>query len=143
MKIGWVGGSQKGIAAVWTPNRHDKGAGLSGSEAKRQDVPQALQILFPASSLLQSGVVDVPQLAQLNAPTVAAAPGVFAFMRIFPLGSGDAAGDVDGPGAATSVGVVEDCAEATSALLNVGHPEQADVPPVPSQRPSPGQVPPR
>ena len=28
-----------------------------------------------------------------------------------------------------------------SALLNVGHPEQADVPPVPSQRPSPGQVP--
>ena len=28
-----------------------------------------------------------------------------------------------------------------NALLNVGHPAQALVPPVPSQRPSPGQVP--
>ena len=33
-------------------------------------------------------------------------------------------------------------AEMAKALLYVGHPEQALVPPVPSQRPSPGQVPP-
>lgn len=31
---------------------------------------------------------------------------------------------------------------ALSALLYAGQPEQAEVPPVPSQRPSPGQVPP-
>ena len=33
-------------------------------------------------------------------------------------------------------------AEMANALLYVGHPEHAFVPPVPSQRPSPGQVPP-
>lgn len=33
-------------------------------------------------------------------------------------------------------------AERARTLLYVGHPEQADVPPVPSQRPSPGHVPP-
>jgi hypothetical protein len=32
--------------------------------------------------------------------------------------------------------------DAAKALLYVGQPEQADVPPVPSHRPSPGQVPP-
>lgn len=33
-------------------------------------------------------------------------------------------------------------AESANTLLYVGQPEQALVPPVPSQRPSPGQVPP-
>ena len=37
-------------------------------------------MLFPTSSLLQSGVVLVPQLAQLNAPTV--------FLDRFPLFGG-------------------------------------------------------
>lgn len=36
---------------------------------ERKSSPHALQILFPTSSLLQSGVVLVPQFAQLNAPT--------------------------------------------------------------------------
>lgn len=48
-------------------------------------VPQALQILFPTSSLRQRGVVLVPQLAQLSAPTALRAldrllPGVWELM---------------------------------------------------------------
>src|SRR5271169_2469124 len=37
----------------------------------RRYSPQALQILFPTSSLLQRGVVLVPQFAQQSAPTAA------------------------------------------------------------------------
>lgn len=110
--------------------------------SKRQDVPQALQILFPTSSLLHSGVVDVPQFAQLSAPTAPAAPGVFAFGRILPLTSGDGAGGVAGAGADGAGGAVDELPGVASALLlKVGHPEQAEVPPVPSHRPSPGHVP--
>ena len=37
--------------------------------------------------------------------------------------------------------VFEESISALSALLNVGQPEQDELPPVPLQRPSPGQVP--
>lgn len=105
-------------------------------------------MLFPTSSLLHKGVVDVPQFAQLRAPTAPAAPGVFAFGRILPLASGEGAGDDDGAGAGEVVDVappvVAGVVEAASALLlKVGQPEQAVVPPVPSHRPSPGHVPAR
>lgn len=36
---------------------------------KKENIPHALQILFPASSLLHNGVVLVSQLKQLSAPT--------------------------------------------------------------------------
>lgn len=55
-----------------------------------KDSPQALQMLFPTSSLLQSGVVLVPQFAQLNAPTVFLA-------RLPPGGAGLAAGPLCSP----------------------------------------------
>ena len=108
--------------------------------------PQALQMLFPTSSRRHSGVVDVPQLAQLSAPTAALA------VRLFPLTPGPTPTPL-GPGdeAGPAWSVEGRCAEGEepsissrvlSALLYVGQPEQADVPPVPSQRPSPGQVPP-
>lgn len=42
----------------------------------------------------------------------------------------------------TSISSAASLADTAKALLYVGQPEQADVPPVPSQRPSPGQVPP-
>ncbi len=66
-------------------------------------------MLFPTSSLLQSGVVLVPQFAQLNAPTV--------FLARFPPGGAGlapgptlcspsvAAPPVDGPGAGAGVGL--------------------------------------
>ena len=49
-----------------------------------------------------------------------------------------AAGEVASPGDGV---VATPAARADRALLYVGQPEQAEVPPVPSQRPSPGQVP--
>jgi hypothetical protein len=60
-------------------------------------------MLFPTSSLLHKGVVDVPQFAQLNAPTAPAAPGVFAVGRILTLASGDGAGEEAGGGAGVEV----------------------------------------
>ena len=116
--------------------------------------PQALQMLFPTSSRLQSGVVLVPQLAQLSAPTAPRArflfpPGTAALATGLPpspalcsaslsLTAAEAAAklgdEVTGPSALPT---------ADNALLYVGHPEHAELPPVPSQRPSPGHVPAR
>ena len=106
----------------------------------------------------------VPQLAQLSAPTAARA-----FGALVPLLSPSAppsapssladdtsAGGVDpatraageegvspwAAAVASSSASASKRADTASALLYVGHPEQADVPPVPSHRPSPGQVPP-
>ena len=46
---------------------HGEGERIAGNRG--MDVPHALQMLFPTSSLLQSGVALVPQFAQLSAPT--------------------------------------------------------------------------
>ena len=137
-------------------------------QPKKKDSPHALQILLPTSSLLQSGVVLVPQLAQLRAPTAArtflpapappapwllltspsfAVPGEAAAAS---LGDPPASGDpvFSTPTMSASLCCCCFCccsskrAETDRALLYVGHPEHDDDPPVPSQRPSPGHVPP-
>lgn len=101
------------------------------------------------SSLLQSGVVLVPQLAQLNAPTATRA--FFALIALALASLSLAAGEAISSGAlgeamppiasASAAGTSAADRPAARTLLYVGHPEQASVPPVPSQRPSPGQVP--
>lgn len=107
-------------------------------------------MLFPTSSLRHKGVVLVPQFAQLNAPTelfkrdfpltappTKGEPGV-AGCSCTPSITGGLLGSALGPAAgAGAPGPDRD----ESALLNVGQPEHADVPPVPSHRPSPGHVP--
>ena len=126
--------------------------------------PQALQILFPTSSLLQRGVVLVPQFAQQRAPTATRgflllpppptlASASLSIPGVVNSGSITAAGTTvsamgESAAAATRAALAAAAfsssirAEIANALLNVGQPEQALVPPVPSQRPSPGQVPP-
>src|SRR5882757_3945895 len=106
-------------------------------------------MLFPTSSLLHNGVVLVPQLAQLRAPTVdltffaGPAGGLSASMlgeAASPLGEAACAG-TDGGGSSAGV-AMSNLPDTASALLSVGHPAQALDPPVPSHRPSPGHVPP-
>ena len=142
------------------------------NQKKKRDSPHALQILLPTSSLLQSGVVLVPQLAQLRAPTAARtflpapappAPWLLLTSPSFAV-PGEAAaapaslGDPPASGLPVfstptmSASLCCCCccfcccssrrAETDRALLYVGHPEHDDDPPVPSQRPSPGHVPP-
>ena len=105
-------------------------------------------MLLPTSSRLHKGVVLVPQLAHDSAPTAALpffAVAVGPTLASLSFAAGDAAPSAFGEARAeadsgtSSMSILADTA---SALLYVGHPEQADVPPVPSQRPSPGQVPP-
>jgi len=120
-----------------------------GERKSWKNAPQALQMLFPTSSLLHNGVVLVPQLAQLRAPTadliffMGPAGGLSASML------GEAASPVAGDAARTaadgdesSAVVLSTLPDTASALLSVGHPAQALDPPVPSHRPSPGHVPP-
>lgn len=84
----------------------------------------------------------VPQLAQLNAPTAF-------FMRDFPLTAPLTSGVLGGGGSTTGgrLSVLGPAAAEPEielrALLKVGHPEHAEVPPVPSHLPSPGHVPAR
>lgn len=106
-------------------------------------------MLLPTSSLLHNGVVLVPQLAQLSAPTAdltffagpdgglsVSTPGDGASpVGVTPRAGAD--GDDSSAGAAIS-----NRPDMASALLSVGHPAQALDPPVPSHRPSPGHVPP-
>ncbi|KAF5328233.1 hypothetical protein D9619_013424 [Psilocybe cf. subviscida] len=139
---------------------------------RKGHLPHALQILFPTSSLLHSGVVLVPQFAQHSAPTagralpfpplppVAAAFGAtaLALASLSTAALGDpgasattaALGEADSsPAAKAAATAALDSAAAfsssmravASTLLYVGQPEHALVPPVPSQRPSPGHVP--
>jgi hypothetical protein len=61
-------------------------------ELIKTDIPQALQMLFPTSSLLQRGVVLVAQFAQLRAPT---APLIFDLPPDTPGLSTSALGDDD------------------------------------------------
>ena len=118
------------------------------SDMKRdRDAPHALQMLLPTSSLLQSGVVLVPQFAQLSAPTADLA--FFAGGGLSTSAPGEemsAAGDAvcATAGAASSVvaGSVSSLPDTTRELFSVGQPAHALVPPVPSHRPSPGHVPP-
>lgn len=117
-------------------------------------------MLFPTSSRRHKGVVLVPQLAQFSAPTAARAlADAAAPPRPMPrpltgrtsassaedtsAGAGDEAwaGEEAGSAAAASAASASRRAETARPLLNVGQPEHAVVPPVPSQRPSPGQVP--
>lgn len=143
----------------------NRGNGDENLELK--NAPQALQILFPTSSLLQRGVVLVPQFAQLSAPTAALTflPPTLLTAATVPVASGLAPSALalgDAPSPATGDAAAAGGAEAASgfvdaamtsaafsilddtamALLKVGHPEHAVVPPVPSHRPSPGHVPP-
>lgn len=57
-----------------------------------EDVPHALQILLPALSRRQRGVVLVPQLVQLRAPTGTAAPLLARFWGVMLRGGGGGAG---------------------------------------------------
>jgi len=59
------------------PRRNEK------RDKTKDHPPQALQILFPTSSLLHNGVVLVPQLAQQRAPT-AALTFLFAALAVAP-----------------------------------------------------------
>ena len=110
--------------------------------------PQALQMLLPTSSRRQSGVVDVPQLAHERAPMGATRPlRPRAPWPALPSGESadwcccSAAGWAEGEG--WLLVFEESISEPVpSALLYVGQPEQDELPPVPLQRPSPGQVPP-
>ena len=112
---------------------------------KGQNLPQALQILFPASSRLHSGVALVPQFAQLNAPTGARPLPPRTTPFPFPPSEVEsaAAGVMTGTAAAagSEAAAAASLAACERRLLYVGQPAQAEVPPVPSQRPSPGQVP--
>jgi len=105
-------------------------------------------MLFPTSSRLHNGVVLVPQLAQLRAPTadltfLAGPAGGLSASTL-----GEAASPVGDTARAAADGdelsavVVSNLPDTASALLSVGHPAQALDPPVPSHRPSPGHVPP-
>lgn len=90
--------------------------------------PQALQVVLPSWSLLQSGVVLVPQLAQVMPAGAGGAPA-----------APPAAAEVeDGP-----VELDEKRPELTAwmVLLSEGQPVQVCLPPVPLHSPSPGQVP--
>lgn len=106
-------------------------------------------MLLPTSSRLHSGVVLVPQLAQLRAPTAdltffagpeaglsVSTPGEGAS----PVGVAPRAG-ADGDDSSAGA-VMSNLPDMARALLSVGHPAQALDPPVPSHRPSPGHVPP-
>lgn len=104
-------------------------------------------MLLPTSSLLHNGVVLVPQLAQLSAPTADltffAGPGLSVSTPgdgASPVGVAPRAG-ADGDDSSAGA-VISNLPDIASALLSVGHPAQALDPPVPSHRPSPGHVPP-
>lgn len=120
----------------------------STADMKRdRNAPHALQMLLPTSSLLQSGVVLVPQFAQLSAPTADLA--FFAGVGVSPSAPGEevsAAGDATcvTTAAVSSVvaGSVSTLPDTTRELFSVGQPAHALFPPVPSHRPSPGHVPP-
>lgn len=106
-------------------------------------------MLLPTSSLLHNGVVLVPQLAQLRAPTADLTffAGPDAGLSVSTPGEGASAMGVapragaDGDGSSAGT-VISNLPDTASALLSVGHPAQALDPPVPSHRPSPGHVPP-
>lgn len=138
------------------------GRGDAGQRTKRKDnkadLPQALQMLFPTSSRLQRGVVLVPQLAQLSAPTAPRArflfpPGIAALATGLPPSpalcsaslsfTAAVAVVVAGAEVGDEVTWPFELATADKVLLYVGQPEHAELPPVPSQRPSPGHVPAR
>lgn len=129
-------------------------------EVKR--LPHALQIVLPMSSRRQRGVALVPQFAQLIAPTGAN----LALNRGFELLDGSSSGDncwavpysaialegatlgSVGPGKSSIWGDSDLFLTRlllrfaiVCRLLKVGQPAQAEVPPVPLQRPSPGHVP--
>lgn len=53
-----------------TKSNNPLSCATSQQSRANEHVPHALQMLFPTSSLRQRGVVLVPQLAQLSAPTV-------------------------------------------------------------------------
>lgn len=106
-------------------------------------------MLFPTSSLLHNGVVLVPQLAQLRAPTADLTffAGPEAGLSVSTPGEGASpAGVAPRAGAdgedSSGVAAISNLPDTASALLSVGHPAQALDPPVPSHRPSPGHVPP-
>lgn len=106
-------------------------------------------MLLPTSSLLHNGVVLVPQLAQLRAPTADLTffAGPDAGLSVSTPGDGASPAGVapragtDGDGSSAGA-VISNLPDTASALLSVGHPAQALDPPVPSHRPSPGHVPP-
>jgi hypothetical protein len=64
------------VAGIQHPKTCKMGERRANDERRHKvdDLPHALHILFPTSSLLHSGVVDVPQFAQLSGLTTAARP---------------------------------------------------------------------
>lgn len=104
-------------------------------------------MLLPTSSLLQSGVVLVPQFAQLSAPTAALA--FLAGGGLSPSMPGEET-SAAGVAVCTTAGAVSSVVAGSAStlggtereLFSVGQPAHALDPPVPSQRPSPGHVPP-
>ena len=104
-------------------------------------------MLLPTSSLLQSGVVLVPQFAQLSAPTADFA--FFAGAGLSASTPGEEASAAGDATCATAVvvsfvvaGSVSSLPDTARELFSVGQPAHALDPPVPSHRPSPGHVPP-
>lgn len=104
-------------------------------------------MLLPTSSLLQSGVVLVPQFAQLSAPTADLA--FFAGAGLSASATGVEASATGDAACATAVAASSAAADSFSGfpdtareLFSVGQPAHALDPPVPSHRPSPGHVPP-
>ena len=98
-------------------------------------VPHALQIGFPSSSLLHKGVFVVPQfwhcISVWTLPEWGFGPGaISAYCVSFTALLATIV-------AATAAA----CAALATRLLNAGHPLQLELPPVPSQWPSPGHVP--
>lgn len=120
----------------------------STAEMKRErNAPHALQMLLPTSSLLQSGVVLVPQFAQLRAPTADLAFFAGAGLSASATGeevsaAGDAARVTAGAVSFVVAGSPSSLPDTARVLFSVGQPAHALDPPVPSHRPSPGHVPP-
>jgi hypothetical protein len=116
-------------------------------------VPQFAQLSAPtAGRAFRLCVAAAPTLASLSTAAGDAAASIFGDASAppsFPLlpstpSIGAAAATPAATAAFASAAACSSSirAESASTLLYVGHPEQADVPPVPSQRPSPGHVPP-
>ena len=80
--------------------RHRRGAQAQGGN-QTGHVPQALQMLFPTSSLRHNGVVLVPQLAQLSAPTWLRTRDRLLLGACELITGDDSAPDVSAPGSAT------------------------------------------
>lgn len=101
-------------------------------------IPQALQIVWPCSSLRQSGVIVVAQFWHATTTVVL---GV-CWSALISIGSGAFGLSPGWHDIRCPAGAMEMFADFETRLLNAGQPPQPEAPPVPLHFPPPGQEPP-